>query len=51
MSYQIGLILILIVTAIIIGKKYNKPKLEDDALVYEDEMDKDELEKLDDEIN
>ena len=51
MSYQIGLILILVIAAIIIGKKYNKPKQEDDSLVYEDEMDKDELKKLDDEIN
>ena len=51
MSYQIGLILILVIAAIIIGKKYNKPKQEDDSLVYKDEMDKDELEKLDDEIN
>jgi|TARA_B100001093_G_C26395983_1_gene829190 hypothetical protein len=51
MSYQIGLILILVIAAIIIGKKYNKPNQEDDSLVYEDEMDKDELEKLDDEIN
>ena len=30
MSYQIGLILILVIAAIIIGKKYNKPKQEDD---------------------
>lgn len=51
MSYQIGLILILVIAAIIIGKKYNKPKQEDDSLVYEDKMDKEELEKLDDEIN
>ena len=29
MSYQIGLILILVIAAIIIGKKYNKPKQED----------------------
>jgi hypothetical protein len=51
MSYQIALILILIVTALIVGKKFNSPKNIDKELVYEDEMDEDELQDLDDNIN
>jgi hypothetical protein len=51
MSYQIALILILIVAALIVGKKFNGPKNADKELVYEDEMDEDELQDLDDNIN
>jgi|TARA_Y100000022_G_C13091081_1_gene302289 hypothetical protein len=47
MLYQIGIILIIIVAAIIISKRFNQ----NEDLIYEDEMDEDELKKLDDDIN
>jgi len=47
MLYQIGIILIIVVAAIILSKKLNQK----DELIFEDEMDKDELKKIDDEIN
>ena len=47
MLYQIGTILTIIVAAIIVSKRFN---LNND-LIYEDEMEEDELKKLDDEIN
>ena len=46
MLYQIGIILIIIVAAIIISKRFNQ----NEDLIYEDEMDEDELKKLDDDI-
>lgn len=51
MLYQVGLILILVVLALIIGKKLKKTNSDNEELVYEDDMSKEELEKLDDEIN
>jgi hypothetical protein len=51
MLYQIGLILILVVAALIIGKKFKKNKQSDHQLIYEDDMSEDELIELDDEIN
>lgn len=51
MLYQIGLILILIVVALVISKKFKKTTDVNESLVYEDDMSSDELEKLDDEIN
>ena len=51
MLYQIGLILILIVAAIVISKKFKKTNEDIESLVYEDEMSSDELKKLDDELN
>jgi len=51
MLHQIGLILILIVIAIVIGKKFKTPFENKDSLIYEDEMSTDELKELDDEIN
>tara|TARA_B100000902_G_C27296481_1_gene910242 strand:- start:1034 stop:1189 length:156 start_codon:yes stop_codon:yes gene_type:complete len=51
MLYQIGLILILVVIALIIGKKFKKTDNANEELVYEDDMTKEELKKLDDEIN
>ena len=51
MLYQIGLILILIVVALVISKKFKKTTDDNESLVYEDDMYSDELEKLDDEIN
>ena len=47
MLYQIGIVLIIILAAIILSKKLNQK----DELIFEDEMDKDELKKIDDEIN
>ena len=47
MLYQIGIILIIIVAAIIVSKKFNQKN----DLIYEDEMEEDELKKLDDEID
>ena len=48
MLYQIGTILIIIFAAIIIvSKKFNQKN----DLIYEDEMEEDELKKLDDEID
>ena len=51
MLYQIGLILILIVIALVIGKKFKTPLENKETLIYEDEMSSDELKELDDEIN
>jgi hypothetical protein len=51
MSYQIGLILILVVIALIISKKLKKVDQKNDQLIYEDEMSDEELKKIDDEIN
>ena len=45
--YQIGIILIIIVAAIIVSKRFNQKN----DLIYEDEMKEDELKKLDDEID
>ena len=47
MLYQIGIILVIIVAAIIVSKRFNQ----NNDLIYEDEMEEDELKKLDDEIN
>ena len=49
MLYQIGIILIFIVAAIIISKKFINKKNKD--LVYEDEMDEEELKNIDEEIH
>ncbi|MDB3952182.1 hypothetical protein N9424_04315 [Gammaproteobacteria bacterium] len=51
MLYQIGSILILIVVALVISKKFKKTIDDNESLIYEDDMSSDELEKLDDEIN
>ena len=51
MLYQIGLILILIVIALVIGKKFKTSVENKESLIYEDEMSSDELKDLDDEIN
>jgi hypothetical protein len=51
MLYQIGFILILIVVALVISKKFKKTANDNESLVYEDDLSSDELEKLDDEIN
>ena len=51
MLYQIGLILILIVVALVISKKLKKTDHSSNQLIYEEDMDEDELKNLDDEIN
>ena len=51
MLYQRGLILILVVLALIIGKKFKKIDSSDDQLIFEDDMTDEELKKLDDNIN
>ena len=51
MMYQIGLILILVVIALIIAKKYRVNEEQSEQLIYEDEMNDEELKELDDEIN
>ena len=51
MMYQIGLILILVVIALIIAKKYSNNEGQSEQLIYEDEMNDEELKELDDEIN
>ena len=49
MLYQLGIILIIVVAAMLIAKRLKNSK--DTNLVYEDEMDEDELKKIDAEIN
>ena len=51
MLYQIGLILILVVIALIVGKKFKKTDNTNEQLIFEDHMTEEELKKLDDEIN
>ena len=51
MLYQIGLILMLVALALIIGKRFKKTDSDNNQLIYEDEMSSEELNKLDDEIN
>ena len=51
MLYQIGLILILVVIALIVGKKLKKTDNVNEQLIFEDDMTEQELKKLDDEIN
>ena len=51
MMYQIGLILILVVIALIIAKKYRNNEDQTEQLIYEDEMNDEELKELDDELN
>ena len=51
MLYQIGLILILVVIAFIVGKKLKKTDNTNEQLIFEDDMTEEELKKLDDEIN
>ena len=49
MLYQLGIILIFIVVALIFAKRINDKK--NNSLIYEDEMDKDELRKIDEELD
>ena len=49
MLYQIGIILIFIAIALIISKKFMNN--DNQNLVYEDEMDEDELKQIDEELD
>ena len=49
MLYKIGIILIFVEAALIISKKFMNNN--NDNLVYEDEMDEDELKKIDEELD
>ncbi len=49
MLYQIGIILIFVAIALIISKKFMHNGNEN--LVYEDEMDEEELKKIDEELD
>ena len=48
MLYQIGIILIFVAIALIISKKLTNK--DNQNLVYEDEMDEDELKQIDEEL-
>jgi|TARA_B110000967_G_scaffold37939_1_gene37458 hypothetical protein len=50
MIYQVGLIAILVVFALIVAKRFGKSKIED-KYIYEDEMDPEELENIDKELD
>ena len=49
--YAVGLILMLVVLALIIGKKFRKNDSSEDQLIFEDDMTDEELKKLDDDIH
>ena len=49
MLYQIGIILIFVAIALIISKKFMNN--DNENLVYEDEMDEDELKQIDEELD
>tara|TARA_Y100001970_G_scaffold167565_1_gene205033 strand:- start:584 stop:733 length:150 start_codon:yes stop_codon:yes gene_type:complete len=49
MLYQIGIILIFVAIALIISKKFMNN--DNENLVYEDEMDEEELKKIDEELD
>jgi hypothetical protein len=51
MGYQLGLILVLIVVAILISKKFTKKDSDHDQLIYEDEMSTEELNDIDKELD
>tara|TARA_B100000902_G_scaffold398924_1_gene467535 strand:+ start:195 stop:344 length:150 start_codon:yes stop_codon:yes gene_type:complete len=49
MLYQIGIILIFVAVALLISKKFMNN--DNGNLVYEDEMDEEELKKIDEELD
>ena len=51
MLYQIGLITLIVAVALIISKRVSLNKKDNSDLVYEDEMDDDELDYIDEEIH
>ena len=50
MLYQIGLIVLIIYVALVLSKRFNSIK-NDNNLIYEDEMDDEELSSIDEEIH
>ena len=51
MGYQLGLILVLLVVAILISKRFTKKDSDNDKLIYEDEMSTEELNDIDKELD
>jgi len=51
MGYQLGIILVLVVVAILISKKFIKKDSDNDQLIYEDEMSTEELNDIDKELD
>ena len=51
MGYQLGIILVLIVVAILISKKFTQKDSDNDQLIYEDEMSTEELNDIDKELD
>ena len=51
MLYQIGLILVLIVLALLVTKKLKTKNKEEEVLVFEEEMNEDQLKELDEELD
>ena len=51
MGYQLGIILVLVVVAILISKKFIKKDSDNDQLIYEDEMSTEELNGIDKELD
>ena len=51
MGYQLGIILVLILAAILVSKKFTKKDSDVDQLIYEDEMSEDELNDIDKELD
>ena len=50
MLYQIGLIVLIVYVALVLSKRFNSTKNDND-LIYEDEMDDEELNSIDEEIH
>ena len=50
MLYQIGLIVLIVYVALVLSKRFNSIK-NDNNLIYEDEMDDKELSSIDEEIH
>ena len=51
MGYQLGIILVLIVVAVLISKKFTNKYSDVDQLIFEDEMSEDELNDIDKELD
>ena len=51
MGYQLGIILVLVVVAILISRKFIKKDSDNDQLIYEDEMSTEELNDIDKELD
>ncbi len=50
MLYQIGLIVLIVYVALVLSKRFSSTKNSND-LIYEDEMDDEELSSIDEEIH